>query len=104
MVYDEGSDIQEHIKLLRMRKATVDNLSTSAMSNETWKGIIIRSIPPTTKWLPVVPSLYNITSPADIFSILIAHRMILDRGKKDKPTSGSSNTALAAKVMMDVQI
>jgi len=97
-VYDEGSDIQEHIKLLRTRKATVDNLSTSAMSNETWKGIIIRSIPPTTKWLPVVPSLYNITSPADIFSILITHGMILDRGKKDKPTSGSSNTALAAKV------
>ena len=97
-VYDEGSDIQEHIKLLRTRKATVDNLSTSAMSNETWKGIIICSIPPTTKWLPVVPSLYNITSPADIFSILIAHGMILDRGKKDKPTSGSSNTALAVNV------
>jgi len=96
-VYDEGSDIQEHIKLLHMRKAAVDNLSASVMTNEAWKGIIIRSIPPTMKWLPVIPSLYTLTSPVDIFSMLIAHGMIIDRGKRDKPTSGSSNTVLTVK-------
>ena len=71
------------------------------MSNENWKGIIIWSIPPTTKWLPVIPSLYMMTSAADIFSTLIAHGMILDRATRNKPTSRSSNTALAMKVVAD---
>ena len=76
----------------------MDNLSTSAMDNETWKGIVICSIPPTTKWLPVIPSLYTMTSTTDVFSTLIAHGMILSRGVRNKPTSGSStNTALAAR-------
>ena len=96
-VYAEGTDIQEHVKLLRTRRAAVDNLSGSAMTDETWKGIIIRSIPPTTKWLLVIPSLYAITSPADIFSMLLAHGMILERGNQTKPTSGSSNTVLAVR-------
>jgi hypothetical protein len=30
-VYAEDSDIQEHVKLLRTRKAAVDNLSVSAI-------------------------------------------------------------------------
>jgi len=77
-VYVEGTDIQEHVKLLRTRRAAVDNLSTVAMTDETWKGVIIRSIPPTAKWLPVIPSLYSMSSPADIFSMLLMHRMILD--------------------------
>jgi len=94
--FAEGSDIQEHVKLLRTRKAAVDNLSTVAMTDETWKGIIIRSIPPTNKWLPIIPSLYSMTTAADIISTLIAHGMILDRGTQAKPTSGSSSTALAA--------
>ena len=98
-VYAEDSDIQEHIKLLRTRKAGVDSLSTSTMPDETWRGIVIRSIPPTMKWLPVIPSLYSMTSTADIFSTLIAHGMILDRGTQSKPTSGSSNTALAARTL-----
>ncbi len=94
--FAEDGDIQDHIKLLRTRRVAVDNLSTTAMSDETWKGIVIRSIPPTTKWLPVIPSLYAMTTTADIFSTLIAHGMILDRGACNKPTSGSStNTALA---------
>jgi len=94
-VYSEDSDIQEHIKLLQTQKVAVDNLSKTPMSDETWKGIVIRSIPPTSKWLPVIPSLYSMTSPVDIFSTLIAHGMILDRGIRGKPTSGSSATALA---------
>jgi len=99
-VYVEGSDIQGHIKLLRTWRAAVDNLSTTPMTDETWKGIIIRSIPPSTKWLPVIPSLYPITTTADVFSTLIAHRMTLDRGVCNKPTSGSSTeTALAARTM-----
>ena len=98
-VYAEDSEIQEHIKLLRTRKATVDNLSESIMAEETWKGIIICSIPPTPKWLPVIPSLYAMASTADIFSTLMAHGMILDRGSRNKPTSGSSNTALAARTV-----
>ena len=58
--YVEGTDIREHIKLLRTRKAAVDNLTTTSMSDETWQGIIIRSIPLTNKWLPVIPSLYSL--------------------------------------------
>ena len=46
-LFVEGNEIQDHIKLLRTRRAAVDNLSTTAMSDETWRGIIIRSIPPT---------------------------------------------------------
>ena len=41
-VYVEGSDIQGHIKLLRTWRAAVDNLSTTPMTDETWKGIVIR--------------------------------------------------------------
>jgi hypothetical protein len=95
-VYVEGTDIQEHIKLLRTRKAAVDNLSTSAMSDETWRGIIIRSIPPTMKWLPVIPSLYSMRSAADITSTLFAHGMILGRDPSNK-TASPSNTALVAR-------
>src|SRR5271155_2801271 len=43
--YVEGTEIQDHIKILRTRKAAVDNLNTSVMTDETWRGIIIRSIP-----------------------------------------------------------
>jgi transposase InsO family protein len=93
--YVEGTDIQEHVKLLRTRRAAVDNLSTSVMSDETWRGIIIRSIPPTTKWLPVLPSLYALSSSADIVSTLFAHGMII--GRDTKASSGSSNTVLAAR-------
>jgi hypothetical protein len=92
-LYVEGTDIQDHIKLLRTRKAALDNLSASQMTEETWKGIIIRSIPPTPKWLPVIPSLYALSSSADIISTLLAHGMILGRDTSSKP---SSNTALAA--------
>jgi hypothetical protein len=31
--YAEGTDIQDHIKLLRTRRAAVDNLSTQVMSD-----------------------------------------------------------------------
>ena len=37
----EGTEIQDHIKLLRTRKAAVDNMSSSTMTDETWRGIII---------------------------------------------------------------
>ena len=50
-IYAEGTEIQDHIKPLWTWKAAVDNLSTSAMSNEAWRGIIIWSIPPMLKWL-----------------------------------------------------
>ena len=62
------------------------------MSDETWRGIIIRSIPPTTNWLPVIPSLYTMATSADIISTLSAHEMILRRGT----TMNSTSTALAA--------
>jgi len=91
----EGTDIQEHVKLLRTRRAAVDNLGTSVMSDETWRGIIIRSIPPTAKWLPVIPSLYAMSSSADIISTLFAHGMIA--GKDTKSSGNASNTVLAAR-------
>lgn len=94
--YVEGTDIQEHVKLLRTRRAAVDNLSTSVMTDETWRGIIIRSIPPTQKWLPVIPSLYALSSSADIISTLLAHGMVLGRYTTNKGGS-SSNTVLAAR-------
>ena len=68
--YVEGAEIQDHIKLLQIRKAAVDNLSTSIMDDETWRGVIIWSIPPTPKWLPVIPSLYVVSSSADIILTL----------------------------------
>ena len=42
--YAEGTDIQDHIKLLQTWKAAVDSLSSSAMNDKTWRGIIIQSI------------------------------------------------------------
>lgn len=94
----EGSDIQDHIKLLRTRKVALDNLSTEVMSDETWRGILIRSIPPTAKWLPVIPSLYSMTTSANIISTLLAHGMILGRGAaKSTTAAGSSDTVLSAR-------
>ena len=99
-VYSEGTKIQDHIKLLQTCKVTVDNFSTSVMSDETWRGIIIWSIPPTPKWLPVIPSLYAMSSSADITSTLFAHSMIVgwDADSKGSTTVNSSNTALVAKM------
>ena len=96
-LFVEGNEIQDHIKLLRTRRAAVDNLSTTAMSDETWRGIIIRSIPPKPKWLPVIPSLYAMLSAADIISTLFAHGIMII-GRNAPPTSHihSSSTALAA--------
>ena len=68
-IYVKGTEIQEHIKLLQTRKAMIDNLSTSVMNDEMWRGIIICSIPPTSKWLPIIPSLYAMSSLADIISV-----------------------------------
>ena len=98
-LYVEGAEIQDHIKVLRTRKAAVDNLSSSVMSDETWRGILIRSIPPTPKWLPVIPSLYAMSSSADIISTLFAHGMIIrrDMSNKANPGTSSSSTALAAR-------
>jgi hypothetical protein len=62
------------------------------MSDEAWWGIITQSIPPTTKWLPVIPSLYAMLSSADIISTLFAHGIIVRRDSK----GGSSNTILTA--------
>jgi hypothetical protein len=92
--YAEGTEILDHIKLLRTRKAAVDNLSSSTMSDETWRGIIIRSIPPTAKWLPVIPSLYTMATSANIISTLSAHGMILARATSTVITNGTnfSNT------------
>jgi hypothetical protein len=100
IVFAKGTDIQDHIKLLWTWKVAVNNLSTSAMNDETWKGIIIRSIPPTAKWLPVIPSLYAVSSSADIISILFAHGMTIGRNvnTKGSTTANSLNTALAVKV------
>lgn len=66
------------------------------MADETWRGIIIRSIPPTAKWLPVIPSLYTLSSSADVISTLLAHGMILGRYTTNKG-GNSSNTVLAAR-------
>src|SRR5271168_4224280 len=94
--YVEGTEIQDHIKLLRTRRAAVDNLSTSVMTDETWRGIIIWSIPPTQRWLPVIPSLYTMSSSADIISTLLAHGMVLGRYTASKG-GNPSNTVLAVR-------
>ena len=96
-LFAEGGSVQDHVKLLRTRKAAVDNLSTAAIGDEAWRGIIIRSIPPMPNWLPVIPCLYTLTSSADVVSTLLAHGMILDRKNQGKPSSSSSNTALVAR-------
>lgn len=98
IVYPEGTEIQDHVKLLRTRKAMVDNLSTDMMTDKTWRGIIIRSIPPTPKWLPVIPSLYAMSSSADIISTLFTHGMIIRRDTTKPTLNNQSNTALAARI------
>ena len=94
--YVEGTDINKHFKLLRTQKVVLDNLSSQPMSDETWRGVIIRSIPPSGKWLPVIPSLYSLSTSADIISTLLAHAMIIGRGTSTTG-GGTSNTVLAAR-------
>ena len=97
-VFVEGSDIQDHIKVLRTCKAALDNLDTSPMSDDSWKGILIRSIPPLPKWLPLIPSLYALGTSAEIITTLYAHALILARHSDlGQASSSQSNTALAAK-------
>ena len=95
-MFTEGANIQEHIKLLRIRKIAVDNLSNIQMGDEACRGIIIRSIPPTAKWLPVIPSLYAMPASSDVISTLLVHGMILGRDTKPSTSTNSSSTALAA--------
>ena len=64
------------------------------MNDETWQGVIIWSIPPTAKWLPVISSLYAMSSSADIISTLFAHGMIV--GRDTKMNGSSLNTVLVA--------
>ena len=68
------------------------------MNDEAWRGIIIRSIPTMLKWLPVIPSLYMLSSSVEIVSTLLAHGMIIGRDTTNKTTTGAnpSNTVLAA--------
>ena len=73
----------------------VNNLSTSIMDDKSWRGIIIWSIPFMSKWLPVILSLYMMSSSADIISTLFTHRMIIGRYMKSNGTN-LSNTVLAA--------
>jgi hypothetical protein len=51
------------------------------------------------KWLPVIPSLYAMSSSADIVSTLFAHRMIIrrDTNLKGSTIANSLNTVLAVK-------
>ena len=67
------------------------------MTDETWKGIIICSISPMQKWLPVIPLLYTLSSSADIISTLLAHGMVLGRYTTNKGGS-PSNMVLAARI------
>ena len=69
------------------------------MTDEAWRGIIIRSIPPMPKWLPVIPSLYAMSMSADIVSTLFTHGMIVGRDVPSKTTTATNslNTALAAR-------
>jgi hypothetical protein len=95
MIYAEGMEIQDHIKILQTQKSAVDNLSALEMSNETWREIIIQSIPPMPKWLLVILSLYAMSLLADIVSTLFAHGMIIGRDNWANTGSNSSNTVLA---------
>src|SRR5271168_5411954 len=93
-IYVEGTNIQDHVKLFHTRKAAVDNMSASGMSDEAWRGIIIQSTPPSAKWLPVIPFLYAMRTSADITSTLFAHGMILGRDNPGQKSANPSNSAL----------
>jgi transposase InsO family protein len=92
-IYTEGTDIREHVKLLRVKKAALDNLMKNPMDDEAWRGIIIRSIPPTPQWLPLIPSLYALPSAVEVFAMMSSHGMILDLHKP----AGNSSMALAVR-------
>jgi hypothetical protein len=96
-IYVKGTNIQDHVKLFHTRKAAVDNMSASGMSDKAWRGIIIRSIPPSAKWLPVIPSLYAMRSSADITSTLFAHGIILGRDDPGQKSTNPLNSALVAR-------
>jgi hypothetical protein len=96
--FSEGSDIQDHIKLLQTQRVAVDNLQVPPqwmMKHGEEPSFDLYHL--LTSHLPTSgsPSLYALTSSSDILStLLLAHGMVL--GRDTKTTSNSSTTALAA--------
>lgn len=90
--FDGNSDINAHVADLRTKRRAVNDLRTMALTDQEFKGIIIRSIIPTDNWMPILPSLYQMATSSDIISHLQTHAATLRAAGKGP----LSSQALAA--------
>ncbi len=90
--FDGNSVIDAHVSELHTQRQAVNDLSTTAMSDQVFHGIIIRSILPTDNWMPILPSLYSLPTLMDIISHLQTHAATL-RATGKGPTQSQALTA-----------
>ncbi|PBK93560.1 hypothetical protein ARMGADRAFT_1101663 [Armillaria gallica] len=75
--FDGNSNIDTHVADLRMKRRAVNDLCTTALSDQEFKGIIIHSIIPTDHWMPILLSLYQMPTSSNIISHLQTHAATL---------------------------
>ncbi len=75
--FDGNSDINAHVADLHTKRHAVNDLRATALTDQEFKGIIIRSIVPTDNWMPILPSLYQMATSSDIISHLQTHAATL---------------------------
>ncbi len=90
--FDGNSDIDTHVADLHTKRCAINDLRTTALSDQEFKGIIIRSIIPTDHWMPILPSLYQMPTSSDVISHLQTHAATLHAAGKGP----SQSQALAA--------
>lgn len=87
--YIEGEDIEEFVKDMRTKRKAVDDLSDvgKSMEDTEFRGTLIRAMPLTSNWLPMIPSLYACMSSSDIIVLLQTHAFTLYGDKKPSDSS-----------------
>ncbi|KAJ3931894.1 MAG: hypothetical protein NXY57DRAFT_1038844 [Lentinula lateritia] len=96
--YKEGTKMSDHIKTMRTRLANVNDLSDIAIDDKTYCGILIRSIPLSPTWIPLIPTLYGISSSTGIVALLSTHAYTL-YGDLESAVSSTPDTSLALAAM-----
>ncbi|KAK0221147.1 hypothetical protein EDD85DRAFT_960314 [Armillaria nabsnona] len=71
--FNGNSNIDTHVADLCTKRHAVNDLHTTALSDQEFKGIIIRSIISTDHWMPILPSLYQMPTSSDVISHLQTH-------------------------------
>ncbi|KAK0242140.1 hypothetical protein EDD85DRAFT_785306 [Armillaria nabsnona] len=75
--FNRNSDINAHVADLCMKQHAVNDLHTTALTDQEFKGIIICSIIPMDNWMPILPSLYQMATSSDIIFHLQTHAATL---------------------------